>query len=81
MFAAELAVGMKTVEFEASLNADQSLSVPAEIAAQVQTKEPIRVILLIPDRAEDDDWRRLTAAQFLVGYDESDAVYDQLPAG
>jgi hypothetical protein len=72
---------MKAVEFEASLNADHSLSVPAEIAAQLQTKEPIRVVLLIPEGAKDDDWRRLTAAQFLEGYDESDAVYDQLPAG
>jgi hypothetical protein len=30
--------------------------------------------------AEAADWERLAAQEFLQGYAESDAVYDQLPA-
>ena len=29
-----------------------------------------------PDLSEDELWYRLTAEQFLAGYDEADAAYD-----
>jgi hypothetical protein len=34
-----------------------------------------RVILLIEESA-DNDWKKVTAQQFLNGYDESDSIYD-----
>jgi hypothetical protein len=71
---------MKTLEFEASLNPDSTLRVPQEIAAQLQPDQPVRVIVLIPDAAEEHDWSRMTAEQFLAGYADSDAIYDELPA-
>jgi hypothetical protein len=71
---------MKTLEFEATLNPDDSLTVPAEVAAQLQKAQPLRVILVVPEPHEDErEWARLTAEQFLGGYDEGDAIYDELP--
>jgi hypothetical protein len=72
---------MKALEFQAALNPDCTLTVPADIAAQVQREQSLRVILLVPDSTEDKDWAHLTAEQFLKGYADSDAIYDELPAG
>ncbi len=72
---------MKTLEFRASLNPDDTLTVPPDVAAQIGPAQPLRVVLLIPELDEDTDWVHLTADQFLKGYADSDAVYDELPAG
>lgn len=71
---------MKTLEFRAQLNSDSTLTVPAELAAQLEAHEPVRVILLVPDAGDNQDWSRLTADQFLGGYADGDAIYDDLPA-
>ena len=74
---------MKTLQFEAPLNPDSTLEVPAEIAAQVDRERPVRVILVQADNAEEDDsaeWAGHAAEHFLAGYDEDDAIYDDLPA-
>ena len=70
---------MKTLEFEAPLGLDRTLEVPPEIAAQVDRKRPVRVILVQPED-EDIEWARGAAEQFLAGFDEGDAIYDDLPA-
>ena len=67
---------MKTLEFDATLNADSSLRVPQELAAQIPQKQVVRVIVLLGDDAGADDWRRAAADQFLAGYSESDQIYD-----
>lgn len=71
---------MKTLEFEASIGADRTLEVPQEIAAQVGEQRPVRVILVVADDADEKDWAVLTAEQFLAGYVEGDAIYDELSA-
>jgi hypothetical protein len=35
----------------------------------------------IEDNFDDEDWARLTLDQFLAGYAESDAIYDEMPEG
>jgi hypothetical protein len=72
---------MKAVEFETQLNEDRTLSVPPEVAAQVPSGEVLRVLILFAKSDEDADWQRLTAEQFLKGYPESDAIYDERPSG
>ena len=72
---------MKTLEFRARLNPDHTLTVPAELVAQLRPEQPVRVILLVPAVGEDQEWARLTAEQFMKGYADSDAIYDELPAG
>lgn len=70
---------MKALEFQATLNADHTLTVPPLIADQVSLDAPLRIILLLPEeRSEDSDWNRLTAEQFLKGYAESDSIYDNV---
>ena len=72
---------MKALEFRACLKPDCTLTVPPDVAAQIHREQPVRVILLIPEPDEDQNWSYLTAEQFLKGYAESDAIYDSLSAG
>jgi hypothetical protein len=69
---------MRTLEFEASLEPDRTLKVPPDVVAQVEQVERLRVILVVPERDEDEGWAQLAAEEFLRGYDESDAIYDEL---
>jgi hypothetical protein len=71
---------MNTLEFWTSVNPDRTLTLPADIAAQVESDQRVHVILVIPG-ADDQAWTRLTADQFLQGYATGDAIYDELPAG
>ena len=71
---------MRTFEFRAHLNSDDTLPVPAEVAAEVPADQPVRVLLLLPDSDEDREWGQLATEQFLEGYAESDAIYDELPS-
>jgi hypothetical protein len=72
---------MKALEFRARLTQDRTLKIPPGIAAQVPLQQSVRVILLVPEEAEDQDWAKLTAKQFSKGYAPSDAIYDDLSAG
>lgn len=70
---------MKALEFGTHINPDNTLTVPPEVAAQVQPGQAVRILLLVAEPDEEDaDWKRLTAEQFFNGYAESDAIYDQL---
>ena len=71
---------MKAVEFLGQIDANNAIEVPPEIAAQIQYGEALRVIVLIPETNDDQDWSQLTADQFLAGYSEGDSIYDNLPA-
>jgi len=70
---------MKTLDFTAEVKADNTLSVPAEVADQVRDAGAVRVVIILPDPDEDADWRRLGMERFLQGYSEADALYDELP--
>jgi len=72
---------MKALEFWAHINPDYTLSIPPEVAIQIEKEQSVRVILLIPVSSEDQDWAQLTTEQFLKGYAKSDAIYDELSAG
>jgi hypothetical protein len=69
---------MKTLEFHTRVNADNTLSVPPEMARQLEPEQAVHVIVVVPEPDEDQAWTRITAEQFLTGYAESDAIYDQL---
>ena len=72
---------MKAIEFQSRINSDAMLSVPPEVATQLPVDQPIRVLLLVAEDAESRDWELLAAQEFLQGYSESDAVYDQFSTG
>lgn len=69
---------MKALAFEAQVNPDHTLPIPSSVAAELPTGQAVRVLIFIPDSNEDADWQRLTSEQFLKGYADSDAIYDQL---
>ena len=72
---------MKAVEFESELS-DNMIKIPENFQLELSLSKDkhVRVIVLIDEVEKDDEteFKNLTAAQFLNGYDESDAVYDNL---
>ena len=68
---------MKTLEFQTSISDEGTLTAPADIVRQLPQQQPVRVIL-VPEDTGDQEWQQLTQQQFLSGYAESDAIYDQL---
>jgi hypothetical protein len=72
---------MKAIEFQTRVNQDQTLTVPPDVAFLLPKGETVRVLVLLKESDEDTDWRSLTMEQFLEGYAESDAIYDQFPGG
>jgi len=73
---------MKAYEFQTMIMPDGKIEVPGEFFKKLKRTQVVRVIVLINEPAEvnPDDlaWERLTEEQFLAGYSEGDAVYDQL---
>ncbi|MBC8875623.1 MAG: hypothetical protein H8E44_39860 [Planctomycetes bacterium] len=72
---------MKHFEFETYVDSDQSLKIPSEFAGQIERDRPVRVVVLVSESQDDHDWSNLTAEQFLQGYSDKDAIYDDLSAG
>ena len=72
---------MKKFEFQARVNDDETVNIPADIAAQIERNSPVCVVMLIPDQGEDGQWADFTAEQFLQGYADSDAIYDDVSTG
>jgi hypothetical protein len=70
---------MKAFEFQAHVDAEGVLHVPTAIRNQMGPDQPVRVVLLVNETPPDWNWEKLTAEQFLQGYDASDAIYDNLP--
>jgi hypothetical protein len=72
---------MKALEFQTRLNPDRTLTIPSEIAQQLPQGKSVRVIVLLSESNEEQDWVRLTTEQFVQGYSEDDALYDKLSTG
>ncbi len=72
---------MRAIEFQSSLTADQTLSVPASALGKIPVGRTVRVLILLPEGDDDRDWERRAAEEFGMGYDDTDAIYDQLSAG
>ena len=70
---------MRAVEFKSKINNNQIL-IPRRVRQELiagQDKN-VRVVVFVQDSDVYDEkaYRRMTKAQFLKGYTESDAVYD-----
>ena len=71
---------MQAVEFESMLTEKGELAVPSGFAPRLPRAQKLRVIVLFGDvesSDEDLEWSRLTARQFLAGYADKDAIYDE----
>ena len=67
---------MKAIEYYANILSDGHLSVPEHLKRYLKYDSAVRVMLLLPD--DETDWNEMGAAQFLKGYSEKDAIYDDL---
>jgi uncharacterized protein involved in tellurium resistance len=72
---------MKAVEFEAEL-VNNTINIPENFQLELSLSKDkhVRVIVLIDDveKSEEADFKAMLHNQFLKGYDEADAVYDDL---
>lgn len=69
---------MQQYEFQTMWTSDATVKIPHEVAAHLLPDRPFRVVLLVPDHEEDQEWSSLSAEEFLRGYADSDAIYDDL---
>jgi hypothetical protein len=72
---------MKAFEFQAQIGKGETLSVPPDVAKQLPRQLPLRVIVLVDDEDDEEEeraWIRFGTEEFLKGYAESDAIYDDL---
>jgi hypothetical protein len=71
---------MRAFEFQAQIESSGTLSVPPEIAKQLPQQSPLRVIVMFDDEDDEEEraWIRFGNEEFLKGYAESDAIYDDL---
>lgn len=69
---------MQAVEFQSELRADHSLSVPKNLLKGIPAGRMFRVLVLVPEDAEDREWEELATSEFGMGYTDGDAIYDEL---
>jgi hypothetical protein len=69
---------MTAIEFLASLGPDGTVRVPDGLAAQLKDVPSFRVLVLVPDKGEDEAWERMTESEFFRGYAPSDSIYDDV---
>ena len=67
---------MKAYEYYAEILPDGHLSLPEDLRDKLKGDTKVRVMVLL----EEDEvaWKDLTVSQFLKGYSEKDAIYDNL---
>ncbi len=72
---------MKAIEFEAEL-INNTINIPEDFQLELSLSKDkhVRVIVLIDDIEKNGDieFNKMLTNQFLKGYDETDAVYDDL---
>lgn len=67
---------MKAYEYFAEVLSDGHLSIPEDLKEKLKPDSKIRVMLLLED--ENAAWNSFEMSQFLEGYSEKDAIYDNL---
>lgn len=72
---------MPTWQFQTHLNPNQTVSIPPNVANQLEPQAAVHIVLMTGNPNDDADWQKLAAEQFLLGYAPSDDVYDRLPEG
>ena len=68
---------MQAIEFSTKIESNRQIKVPHAFATMLKDHQQVRIIILV----EDDDestWQNGVAEQFLQGYAEEDAIYDNI---
>jgi hypothetical protein len=69
---------MKVVEFQAERGPNGTLAIPASVSDEIPSGRALRVLVLVPEGGEEQAWEEMAAAEFGMGYADSDAIYDEL---
>ena len=67
---------MKAYEYYAEIMPDGHLSMPEDLRDKIKGETKVRVMVLLEE--DEVPWKDLTVSQFLKGYSEKDAIYDNL---
>lgn len=67
---------MKAYEYYAEVLPDGHLSIPKGLKDKLKPDSKVRIMLLLDD--EETAWNNFSMSQFLHGYSEKDAIYDNL---
>jgi hypothetical protein len=68
---------MRQIESDTELQDKPFLSVPQEVAAQLPKSGHAKVILLLAEDAEDEEWQAEAYEQFMRENSSEDSVYDK----
>lgn len=68
---------MRALEFKSKIKNNRIL-IPNKLLSELKTDKDIKVIVLFDDMDKSDDlaFKQASAEQFLNGYADSDAIYD-----
>jgi hypothetical protein len=67
---------MSSIEFETELRGESTLPLPPEVVAQLPKSGRAKVVVLVQNDPEDEQWRRASYEQFIKDDSPEDAVYD-----
>jgi hypothetical protein len=67
---------MKAYEYYGEILPDGHLSLPEDLKNKLKADSKIRLMLLLDE--DEKAWDQLSMSQFLRGYSEKDAIYDNL---
>jgi hypothetical protein len=67
---------MKAYEYYAEILPDGHLSVPEDLRGRLEVDSKIRVMLLLED--DETIWNAQAISQFMKGYSDRDAIYDDI---
>ena len=69
---------MKAYEFPVKVMSGGTIQLPDSLSKQIPKNQHVRVIILVNDAEDTQDWNRLTSEQFLAGYSDADEAYDRI---
>ena len=70
---------MKAYEMPAKITEDGKLDVSSLQLSNLPRGRAVRLIVLVGETEEEEQqWKQLTAQQFLKGYSNADAIYDKV---
>ena len=72
---------MRAYEFPTKVTPEGKLELPDTLRNLLPNDQEVRVLILVSepeDTDEDAAWSRLAAEQFLAGYADEDAIYDNI---
>lgn len=67
---------MRTYEYLAEVLPDGHLSMPENIKDMLKPESKVKVMLVLQD--EETEWNNMVMSQFLKGYADKDAAYDNV---